>query len=446
MDIPAGNYPIDIPSPSQMSSDRVSLNWAASPTLNVNGEVIYSRLTNTFTSNPQNIFNTDETATWLPVNGLRITGDYHQQNLINNFTPYYSLYGNVSYHNHWEGVRAEYELPFGFELETHYRRNGITRSNASLWPQFYSGDNTDLLTVVPSTFSNTAGLALRYHDHGLWSERAGYEWTGTHDPGFLIVPQSNNRIFSDFTLTPASWLTFANDTSIIVQNDFRPIPLPNSPGAAAGPGFATDIAGLPPDFERRDRFYFNTANAWMRLTTGWNFGLGYSYQQRNLNTYMAFQNDSSVGYVIDQPNVPYKQITQAYWGESSYLVKQRFGLNLRLTYNSARNGFRPDLNPNDAALLGNSYLISQGNCDTGAPPPCFSPRMFAAALGNLSFSSTQISEVVVPQWIGQSKAYYLFPHKFEGGLLFYYGSYRDYWNPNLNGDLRTFNIYVGRSW
>ena len=69
--------------------------------------------------------------------------------------------------------------------------------------------------------------------------------------------------------------------------------------------------------------------------------------------------------------------------------------------------------------------------------------------------------MIVPQWIGQSKAYYLFPHKFEGGLLFYYGSYRDYWNngrmvassvsppvfaPNLNGDLRTFNIYVGRSW
>jgi hypothetical protein len=72
--------------------------------------------------------------------------------------------------------------------------------------------------------------------------------------------------------------------------------------------------------------------------------------------------------------------------------------------------------------------------------------MFAAALGNLNFSATQISQVIVPQWIGQSKAYYIFPRKFEGGLLFYYGSYRDYWNPNLNGDLRTFNVYVGRSW
>jgi hypothetical protein len=40
----------------------------------------------------------------------------------------------------------------------------------------------------------------------------------------------------------------------------------------------------------------------------------------------------------------------------------------------------------------------------------------------------------------------LFPHRFEGGVLFYYGSYRDYWNPNLNGDLRTLNVYLGRSW
>ena len=113
------------------------------------------------------------------------------------------------------------------------------------------------------------------------------------------------------------------------------------------------------------------------------------------------------------------------------------GLNVRVTYNSARSGFRPDLNPNDAALLGNQSLISSGS---------FNPGMFSAALGNVGFSATQISEVIVPQWIGQSKAYYLFPRKFEGGLLFYYGSYRDYWNPDLNGVLRTFNVYVGRSW
>jgi hypothetical protein len=161
---------------------------------------------------------------------------------------------------------------------------------------------------------------------------------------------------------------------------------------------------------------------------------------------MAFQNDSAVGYVVNEPAVPYKQISQTYWGESTYTVKQHLGLNLRLTYNSARSGMRPDVNPNDAALLGNASLIQQGTCESGTPPPCFDPVLFQQALGNLQLGATQVSEVIVPQWIGQSKAYYLFPHKFEGGLIFYYGSYRDQLNPNLNGVLRTFNVYVGRSW
>ena len=107
---------------------------------------------------------------------------------------------------------------------------------------------------------------------------------------------------------------------------------------------------------------------------------------------------------------------------------------------------RPDVNPNDAAQLGNQFLISQGNCDLGAAAPCFSPSMFAPALNNVQFAATQISEVIVPQWISQGKAYYMFPKRFEGGLTFYYGSYRDYWNPNVNGVLRTFTLYVGKSW
>ena len=70
--------------------------------------------------------------------------------------------------------------------------------------------------------------------------------------------------------------------------------------------------------------------------------------------------------MIDEPNVPYKQITQAYWADSSYTIKQRLGLNLSLTYNSSRSGMRPDVNPNDAALLGNASLISQGAFDQTA--------------------------------------------------------------------------------
>jgi len=423
LDLPAGNYYLDIPSPSQASSDQLNLNWTASPKLSFNGNVNYTRLTNTFTNNPQNTFDTDETLNWRPIDRLRVTVDYHQQNLINEFTPYYSLYGNMSYHDHSEGLRLDYELPAGFDADVYYRRSGITRSDASLWPQIYSIDNTDLLTVVPSSFSNTTGLALRYHDHeGTWSARAGYEWTGTHDPGYLIVPQSNNRIFGDFTYAPARWLTFTNDLSILVQNAFPSVPLPNTPG----------------DFQRRNRFYTETASASLHFVPGWDLGLGYSYQQNNLTTYMAFQNDSAVGYLIDEPAVPYKQISQTYWGESTYTIKQRLGLNLRLTYNSARSGMRPDVNPNDAALLGNQALIQQGAFDPNS--------LFASALGNVQFAATQVSQVIVPQWIGQSKIYYLFPRKFEGGLVFYYGSYRDYWNPGLNGVLRNFNVYAGRTW
>jgi predicted CXXCH cytochrome family protein len=420
-DIPAGNYVIDIPSPTEYSSDRLSMNWTASPMLMFNGNVTYTRLRNRLTDYPQNNFDSDVTLNWRPLDRLRLVADYHQQNLINDFTPYYSMYGNVSYHRSREGLRLDYELPRGFDAETYYRRGGISRSNSTLWPQVYSIDNTDLLTVVPSSFSNTAGIALRYHDLNRWSARAGYEWTGTHDPGYLVVPGSNNRMFANVTLTPKTWLVFANDLNIIVQNAFPAIPLPNTPG----------------EFQRRNRFYVETATATVRPLTGWNLGLGYSYQQNNLTTYMAFQNDNAVGYVFDQPAVPYKQISQSYWGDSTYTIKQRLGINFRLTYNSARSDFRPDLNPNNAALLGNQSLIEQGT---------FDPVMFGAAQQNLAFSSTQISEVIVPQWIGQSKAYYLFPHKFEGGLVFYYGSYRDQFNPNLNGVLRTFNLYVGRSW
>jgi hypothetical protein len=352
----------------------------------------------------------------------------------------------VSYHDHSEGIRLDYKLPKGFDIEPYYRRSGITRSNASLWPQFYSVDNTDLLTVVPSSVSNTTGLALRYHDRDLWSARAGYEWTGTHHPGYLIVPQSNNRAFASVWVTPAKWLVLSNDLNVTVQNAFSAVPLPNTANAVPptsptplSTSFGFFISGLPPTFQRRDRFYTETLSATFRPAQDWNLGLGYSYQQNNLATYMAFQNDSFTGYILDEPLVPYKQITQAYWAESSYLAKQRMGVNFRVTYNSSRSGFRP-LNVTDPAKVGNACLMDP-TCGTFDPG-----GLFPSALANLQFSATQISQVIVPQWIGQGKAYYLFPHKFEGGFVFYYGSYRDYWNPNLNGVLRTFTLYAGRRW
>jgi predicted CXXCH cytochrome family protein len=462
-DVPIGpgqtpiNYPVNIPAPNQLSSDTVSLNWSSSHDLTFNGRVSYARLRDLYTGYPQNTFETDETLGWRPTDRLRATADYHQQNVLNDFTPYYSQYGNVSYHDHWEGLRLEYELPWSFDIEGYYRRNGITRSNAFLWPQLYSVDNTDLMYVVPSSISNTTGLALRYHDHGLWSARAGYEWTGTRNPGYLIVPTNDNQAFADVWLTPVKWLVFSNDVNVIAQNAFPAVPLPDTPGATPAPPPATqsfdiNIQGLPPTFQRRNRYYTETASATLNVVPDWHLGFGYSYQQNNMNTYMAFQNDSAAGYILDEPNVPYKQISQTYWGETTYTVRQRLGLSLKVTYNSARSGFRPDLNPTDAAQLGNQYLISTGAFNpiafgTPGQPICpTTPSSASTALCNLQIAATQISQVIVPQWIGESKANYQFPHKVEGGLVFYYGSYRDQFNPNFNGVLRTFNVYVGRSW
>lgn len=449
VDVPIGNYFINPTSSNQQSTDSLRLNWNVSSQLVFNGQISYTRLRDLFTQYPQNSFDTDNTLVWHPFGALRLTADYHQQNVINNFAPFYTQFGNVSYHQHSAGLKLDYQLPKGFDVEPYYRRGGITRSNAALWPQFYSVDNTDLLTVVPSSFSNTLGLALRYHDRKYWSARAGYEWTGTHHPGYLIVPQSNNRAFLNVWVTPVNWLVLSNDVDITVQNAFSPVQLPSSadavppsPPTPLTQSFGFSISGLPSTFQRYNRFYTETLSATVRPLPDWSLGLGYSYQQNNLATYMAFQNDFATGYILDEPLVPYKQITQAYWGQSSYTLNRRLGLNVRVTYNSSRSGFRP-LNVTDPAKVGNACLIAD-SCVTGAT---FDPNgLFPSALSNVQFASTQISEVIVPQWIGEGKLYYVFPRKVEGGFVFYYGSYRDYFNPNLNGVLRTFTLYVGKSW
>ena len=90
-----GNYYLDIPSPNQGNTDQLNLVWTASPNLIFNGNLIYARLTNTFTNNRQNTFGSDETLNWRPINRLLLTADYDQQNLINEFMPYYTLWEHV---------------------------------------------------------------------------------------------------------------------------------------------------------------------------------------------------------------------------------------------------------------------------------------------------------------------------------------------------------------
>jgi hypothetical protein len=57
----------------------------------------------------------------------------------------------------------------------------------------------------------------------------------------------------------------------------------------------------------------------------------------------------------------------------------------------------------------------------------------------------KVSQVTVPRWIGQSKVYYILPRNFEGGLIFDSSPSRRGLNPNLNGALRTLNVYAGRN-
>ncbi len=419
---PPGVYSFDIPADNRSNTDTARLNWTPSSQVTFDGNALDTRGRDIFTGNRQNIFDASNTLDWQPDRRLKLLFDYRQQNLVNDFVPYFNLYGNVSYHEHWAGARLHYALTHSLELVTQYERNGITRSNAFLWPQIYDIDNTDPLHVVPKSWSNTVSLGLRFHPRHLWSARAGYAFTGTHDPGYLVVPGSNNRVYADLSLFPASWIVFSNDASFIFQNAFAAVPLPNTPG----------------DFQRRNRFYNETAALSLLFQPNWNFDLGYSYQQNLLNTYMGLQNDAGVNYVLDEPFVPYNQLNQSYWARfGTHLLDRRLLWNAQVTYNSARSGMTPDLNPAHAAQLGNAALIQQG---------VFDPVAFGQALDALQLGSTAVSQVLVPEWIGSSKLTYRLPEGFFSGLLFYYGSYKDYLNPGLNGDLRTFTLYLGKTW
>jgi hypothetical protein len=50
--------------------------------------ITYTRLHDTYTHYPQNSFGSDETLTWRPIDRFRLIADYHQQNVLNDFTPY----------------------------------------------------------------------------------------------------------------------------------------------------------------------------------------------------------------------------------------------------------------------------------------------------------------------------------------------------------------------
>jgi hypothetical protein len=424
---PADRYVHSVLPRNQTQSDSLQISMAVAHHVTFNGDMSYARTNNLYTpSDPrmlvtgnhsQNSFIADATLTWNPVSRLRAVADFHQQNLINEFVSSYSLadpavsyvFGNPSLHRQWGGLKISYRVSKRFDFESYYKRTNVTRSNSALWPQFSSPDNTDRLYIVPVTSSNTLGAGVHYHSAQLWNVRAGYEWTGTHDPGYITDPRTNNRLFGDVTLTPVRWLTFGNDASMVLQKSF-------------------------PAVQRTNHLYVDSLFVTVKPVPEWALGGGYTYLQDNLHTDITWENDPAV-VVYTQPSVPYKQLSQTFSIHSTYELKKRLGLNVSIAHSTAHSEMRPDLNPAD-------YPPFQ--------PGTTTPDLFAIALG---LAAGPVSQVNVPQTLIGAAGNYHFRSGFDGGLRFNYGSYTDntIWNtaafrPNVNGKLQSYSVFFGRVW
>jgi hypothetical protein len=433
---PAGPYVHSVLPRHQTQADSLQISMAVAHHVTFNGDLNYARTHNLFTpSDPrmlvtgnhsQNSFNADATLTWNPVSPLRVVADFHQQNLINEFVSSYSLsdptlfyiFGNPSLHRHWGGLKGSYRVSKKFDVESYYTHMNITRSNSGLWPQASSPDNTDPLYVVPVSSSNVAGVAAHFHSAELWNARAGYEWTGTHDPGYVTDPRTNNRLFGDVTLTPVHWFTIGNDASMVLQKTF-------------------------PVVQRTNHLYVDSIFVTIKPVPQWSIGGAYTYLQDNLRTDMQLANDSAVG-LYTQPLVPYKQLSQTFSINSTYELKKRVGLNLSLARSLAHSGWRPDLNPADYPNFPGAVLVA------GYPTEAAFATAFSGALAT---GAGPVSQVNAPQTLVGVTGNYHLRAGFDGGLRFNYGSYTDntIWNaaayrPNVNGKLQSYSVFFGRVW
>ncbi len=453
---PAGFYVNNVLPRHQTQADSLQLTMAVAHHFTLNGDISYARTvsqaptvfavpaTQVFQNNTQNALNADVTLTWNPVSRLHAIADYHQQNLLNDWVQTFALsdptvlypFGNPSLHRHWAGLKLAYRLSKQFDAEAYYKRMNITRSNTSLWPQVSSPNNIDPIffvgsgftNIVPATFSNIAGLALHYHSGELWDARTGYEWTGTHAPGYVTDPRTSHRIFGDVTLTPVSWLNLGDDASILLQQSFA--------------GFLP-AEGVP--LQRSNHLYTNTTFLTVKPAPLWSIAAAYTYLQDNLRTSMQFDNDAAVGLYL-QPLVPYKEVSQSYSLRTEYEMKKKLRLKADFARTLAHSGYRPDLNPAD-------YPIFPGAVDVaGYASQADYANAFSQALG---LSSILVSQVDVPQSVVGIIADYHTHSGFDGGLRFSYGSYADrigrlsvngFTRPDLSGQLRSYTVFFGRVW
>ncbi len=390
-ELPAGvpdtiqNYYIHNVLPRQRTfSDTLRMRAPLAHSLTFHGSVTNGWTRNIFTGHPQKFFNADAAVNGQFQKKLSTTVDFHQQNTLNEFTPLYPLFANPSFHRHWLGARLDYRPDSHWALEAHYRRTNITRTNADLFPQFYSPDNADVRRVIPATFSNTVGFSASYRHGELWDVRSGYEWVGTHAPGYVTDPGSAGRVFVTATLAPVSRFSLTNDFSILSQSKF-------------------------PDIQRHNRFILNTSYVTLKPVSDWSLGVGYSYYQNNLRTDLIYGTDP----FYQESLVPFKALSQSYVVSSTYIFKKKLAWQVDAGHVAARSDFRPRA-PND-----------------------FFPIVFWAS---------EFSRVSVPQAAASSSLDYRFGEGVNAGFRFQYGSYIDRIHPELTGRLRTYSAFVGKVW
>ena len=415
-DTPAANLMHNVLPSHRTYSDTVRLRVPLPDGLTFNGNLTYARTRNRFTGNPQNSLNGDTTLNWNPHSHVRIMVDYHQQNLLNDFTPGFPLFGNPSLHRYWVGMRLDVRLASFADAEVHYRRTHVTRSNADLWPQAYSLSTLALIgtladsfvaRLVPTTYSNTGGGAVRLHHGERANLRFGYEWIGTHAPGYLTDPRSAHRAFASGSYALTSWLTFSNDFSVLFESSFSPI-------------------------QRRNRLWLNTTYLTLTPVPEWSLSAGYGYYQNNLKTDLMYGSDPSF---YPELLVPFKSLSQSYTVSSNVFLKKKLAWRVDAGHVASHSDFRPNLL---------SPLIPL-NCGPDGTQPCSDSVAFARA----------ISLVDVPQIQVSSSLDYRWPGGITSGVRFQYSSYKDVVpldttgqpvRPVLTGHFRTLTVFLGRTW
>jgi DmsE family decaheme c-type cytochrome len=387
-DTPAGLLVHQVVPGHRTDSDSLRLNLPLPEGLTLTGAVINGRTRNSYTGNHQKFTNGDATLSWQASEKLQFALDYHQQNTLNDFTPFFSLYGNPSFRRLWAGATVDYRLTSIIGVEAYYRSSRVTRSNADLWPQFYSPDNMDLRRVIPRTTANTLGAVLSLHRGSIWKVRAGYEWVGTHEPGYLTDPGTAHRILVSGSFSPVSWLSVGEDATVVLHSAY---------------------AGI----DRRNRLYTSMSTLTLTPMSGWSLAMVYAYLKQDLKTDLVFGTDP----FYYEKLVPFDATTQAVMASSSLdLLKQlRWDINLRK--NVSNSEFRPA--PGAAPDESNYF-----------------PVAWAAGF----------SRVDVPQLLATTTLEYRWMTGLQIGVRGEYASYKNRVHPEQTGYLHSLGLFVSKSW